>query len=96
MEVKVLEGQSLFDLAVQACGSVESVISMAGLNDLAITDVLIAGSVIGTPETLSKSVSEYYRMKGMRPATAVTISAMDNLRDEGIDYWAVEIDFVVQ
>lgn len=96
MEVKVLEDQSLFDLAVQACGSVESVFDVASLNGMAITDILIPGSAISVPDFRNLSVSEYYRLRRLRPATDITTENMDQLRDEGIDYWALEVDFVVQ
>jgi hypothetical protein len=95
MEVKVLEGQSLFDLAVQVSGSTEAAFNMAGLNGLSITDVLTSGSVLIAPDPINKPVSEYYRMNGLKPATDVTIGVMDEMRDEGIDYWAIEVDFIV-
>lgn len=91
----VLEGQSLFDITIQACGSIEAAFSTASLNSLTITDILIVGSELAVPDPLNKSVSEYYRLKRLRPATDVTIGNLDALRNEGIDFWAVEVDFIV-
>jgi hypothetical protein len=96
MTITVLEGQSLFDIAVQACGSVEAVLDVASLNGMAITDILTPGSALSAPDSLNLSISEYYRLNKLRPATDITAENMDKLRNEGIDYWALEVDFVVQ
>ena len=106
MNVTVLEGQSLFDLAVQTSGSVEAVFDVAELNGLSVTDALIAGSVIETryvvetrciaSVSVNQPIADYYAKNGLKPATDATDEAMNELRDEGIDYWAVEVDFIVQ
>ncbi|HBL74253.1 MAG: hypothetical protein A2W90_18035 [Bacteroidetes bacterium GWF2_42_66] len=91
--IRVSVNQSLFDIALQSCGSVEAVFGIAELNGLAITDALAPGQELLVPEPANKPVADYYKMKGLRPATG--IETLDELRDEGIDYWAVEVDFVV-
>ena len=92
--IQVLEGQSMFDIALQACGSVEAVFGIAQLNGLAITDALAPGQELLVPGPVNKLIAGYYRMTRLRPATG--IETLDELRDEGIDYWGVGVDFVVQ
>lgn len=93
-DVRVSYNQSLFDISVQECGSIEAVFDISKQNGLSITDVLIPGTSIKLPETINKPVHEYYKTHGLNPSTdATTISELIN---EGIDYWALEVDFVVQ
>ena len=96
--VRIAANQSLFDISIQQCGGIEAVFEIAEQNGLSITDRLIAGSTIEISEDtmIDKTIIDYYQMKGIKPATDVTASAMDGLRDEGIDFWAVAVDFVVQ
>lgn len=103
-KVIVLEGQSLFDLAVQACGSIEAAFAIAELNGLAITDELEVGSTLIVPGSIAKQISDYYLVHGIKPATDAptsgsgdggTAGGIDDLLDDGIDFMAVEVDNVV-
>jgi hypothetical protein len=94
MEVRVLNGQSLFDLAVQEAGDIEAVFDFAGANAISITDELVVGTVLVVPAMVNKQVADYYRVNGINPATA--LNATDaGLMHEGIDFWFVEFDFIV-
>ena len=86
----------MFDIAVQACGSVEAVFAVAQLNGLAITDALAPGQELLVPGPVNKLIAGYYRMTRLRPATGIAVEEMAELREEGIDYWGVGVDFVVQ
>ena len=46
MQVVVLHNQSLLDLALQHTGTIESVFELAMLNNLSITDDVVAGKVL--------------------------------------------------
>ena len=96
-EVIVLEGQSFFDLATMYCGSPEMAYEFAGLNKKSVTDELEAGAVIKKPVANNKRIATYYSEKALQPATATTyISGGGELPiDEGIGYWAIEIDFII-
>lgn len=91
METVVLDGQSLFDIAIQEAGSIESVFDIAVANNISITDMLQAGQILIKGKVLNVSVAEYYRMKNIKPAT--DIGLYEN--NDGIDYMAVGIDFIV-
>lgn len=89
METKALESQSLFDISVQTGGSVESVFDSAIKNDISITDALVPGQDLIDPEPSNAQVKEYYKIKGLTPATG-DIEVLD-----GISYMIVNYDFIV-
>jgi hypothetical protein len=94
MEIKVLNSQSLFDLAIQAAGSVEAVFDIALANGVGITDELVAGAAVVVPAILNRQVADYYKVNNIKPATA--LSAQDaEFTLEGIGAWRVEYDFIV-
>ena len=94
MEIKVLNGQSLPDVAIQAAGSVEAVFDIALANGMSITDDLQPGDTLVVPAVLSKQIADYYRTNNIRPATA--LSAQDAmLLHEGIEFWIIEYDFEI-
>jgi hypothetical protein len=94
MEIKVLNGQSLFDLAVQAAGSVEAVFDIAVANARAVVDDLTPGAAVAIPAVLNKQVAEYYRTNGIRPATALSAQDAEFAMD-GVGAWRIEYDFAV-
>jgi hypothetical protein len=91
MEVKTLTGQSLFDVALQTTGSIETVFAIAAANGLSVTDQPKAGTILNVPAATVKKVTEHYRAAGLAPATAL---AADDVM-EGIEFWDVEYDFKV-
>jgi hypothetical protein len=94
MEVRVLNGQSLFDIAIQAAGSVEAVFDIALAGGIRITDELPAGTVLVIPAVVSGQVADYYAANGIKPATALGPQDMEFVM-EGINYWRLEYDFEV-
>ena len=92
--VKVLSRQSVFDLAIQVSGSAESAFELAMLNGLSVTDSLTVGSDLIAPEIINRIVHNFYTVNQIKPATDYTINE-PTPELEGIDYWAIEIDFVV-
>lgn len=91
----VLSGQSLIDVAIQCCGSAEAAYDIAVLNGLSITDDLTAGLELTIPAAVNSSIVSYYTQKGIKPATGITTEAENALIGEGIEYWALEYDFVI-
>lgn len=72
MEVTVLSGQTLTDIAIQVYGSAEGVFILAVENGLDVTADLEPGQILSfQPENIiDKSIVEYYSMNGIHPATA--------------------------
>lgn len=73
--IKVLSGQSLFDIAIQECGSAEAVVQLALLNDISITDNLQIGQSILLPNNIeNKENVQYFKSRGLNPATDINKS----------------------
>lgn len=86
-DVRVSINQSLFDIAIQQCGSVEAVFAIAELNGLSITDALESGVLLEIPEwvVVDKPITDYYKAKGLRPATDL-IKDIDLGRIFGLEF----------
>ena len=93
MNIVVQARQSLPDIALQECGSFETVLALARRNDLSVTDDLAAGQTVTVlPEDIaSKRVVERLAAQGVKPATAIT----EDIPFGGIGYMGIEVDFVV-
>lgn len=103
-EIRILIKQSLFDISIEQCGSIDAVFDLAELNGLAITDFIAPGTVLIMPEPIDKAVADYYRIKGLKPATNISPTGegggeggggIEDLLDDGIDFMAVGVDNVV-
>ena len=105
MEIKVLNSQSLFDLAIQYAGAPEAAFDIAIENELSLTGELTTGQILahesakgGKHESAkggkheSANVAEYYANRRLFPATDITGEALE----EGIEFWYVEYDFTVR
>jgi len=80
MKVLVLQGQSIFDIAVIYLGSAEGAYALAAFNGISVTDVLIPGQELELPPVVSRSIAEYYSNKGSQPATASEQNTDEPLR----------------
>ncbi len=96
-KIVVLEGQTLIDLAIQQCGSIEALFALAKTNGLSTTEDLVVASEIDVVDQFDKPIAQYYDNNELTPATALT--ADDQLvaaELEGISYWSINVDFIVQ
>lgn len=69
-KVEVLNGQTVFDVAVAACGDVCAAFVIAGLNDIDVTSQPEAGIFLVVPEIQNKRVVSFYDSNKITPATA--------------------------
>lgn len=97
----VLHNQSLLDFAIQHTGSAQNAFEIAMANGISITDQLTAGTELTVPESVVMDVDirNYYQSKAIQPATAITTFIIDGEPEtelEGISYWAIYDDFIVQ
>jgi len=81
----IREGQSLFDLAVQASGSVESVFELAIRNVICITDKLIPGQNVRLADINNKGVVNYYTIGDLIPASDTDVLVGNRTFDETFD-----------
>lgn len=95
----VQEQQSLFDIAIQYCGGIEAVFTVAELNALSITEALVPGTELKLPLPFNDSVFTYYTKNELQPATDAPSTgsggSIDDLLDDGIDFMAIQVDNVV-
>jgi hypothetical protein len=89
--MKVLNRQSVFDVAVQTAGTPEAAFEVALKNGLSITDE-IDGLEIEKMQPVNKEIEGYYRNNRLLPATGFS---PDDSTEEGIEFWYVEYDMVV-
>lgn len=79
-EITVISNQSLFDIAIQECGTVSAVLDIAMANNISITQELIPGQKIKIPLTdkVNKDVINYFKGKRQAIATQSFIPSEDN------------------
>lgn len=92
METKVTAGQSLFDIAVQESGDVETVFDIAACNDLSVTGEPEAGRSLAVDGARNKQIADYYRVRNIRPAT---FSDRETVTLTGIGYMSIEENNIV-
>jgi|26BtaG_2_1085354.scaffolds.fasta_scaffold01419_10 hypothetical protein len=97
MEVTVLNNQSVFDIAIQYCGSALASFEIAKLNQLQVTAELKPGQTLNIPNWKEgKDVANYFENRKHQPATAWDLeSSVIQPQPEGISYWAIGIDFKI-
>jgi len=83
--MKVAQGQSLIDIAIQECGSAEAAILIAIANGIAVTDELTPGVGLIIPGASNKAVAAYYAARNIKPATQVAESGATTVFDETFD-----------
>ncbi|HBX45564.1 hypothetical protein [Limibacterium fermenti] len=71
-DIQALEGQSVFDIAVQTAGSTEAAIDIAAGNDISVTDDIDVLNTIKASATVNKSIAGYYERNAIKPATNIT------------------------
>lgn len=91
---KVAEGQTIFDVAIQRLGSCEAAFKLALLNKLSVTDELTPGLSLMLPEPWDNDIFNYYTNKALIPRTEA-LAEENEILNEGIGYWAIDVDFIV-
>jgi len=77
--ITIVEGQTLFDIAIQVSGSAEAAFEMALINSIGITDELTPGMVLSPAGIFNKQIASYYHDKQIKPATSiVTVNASES------------------
>ncbi len=85
--------QVLMDMAIQFSGSAESLVSFANLNGLGITDDVLPGTLLMMADVFDPKVLKYLTDGKYKPTTVFPDD--DELTGEGIEYWAIEYDFII-
>jgi hypothetical protein len=85
--------QTMLDLALQHCGSADALVEIASLNDVEITEELPAGSLVIVPEAYDKQRVKFLLNGNHKPFTG-PLNRIDEA-GQGLEFWAIEIDFVI-
>lgn len=93
-KIDVLQGQSLYDLAIQETGTIENVFDLAVKNNIAVTDMLPLDTPFIVPKKIEKdkNIVRYYNALNLKPATENKGSIGNAI---GINFWTIGIDFTV-
>lgn len=97
--VFVLERQTLHDLAVQETGNISTVFEIAEANGLSVSDVLMPGMKLIIPSGLNinEDIKDFFQNNQQFPANGWSEEERDEAeRFDGIDFWIIEEDFIVQ
>lgn len=98
--------QTLFDIALEQCGSVEAVFDLAFNNGLSLSDDIEVGTELNIPNVVDPHVTTSWKRGNVEAATAIDTTpdfsdegeATDPSRPaslEGIGYWSVGGSFIV-
>ncbi|WP_036163388.1 hypothetical protein [Marinilabilia salmonicolor] len=68
--IKAVEGQSLFDVAIQRLGSAEAAFALATLNGLSITDQPVPGYTLRLSKIIDNDIADFFSFKSLVPTTA--------------------------
>ena len=93
--IYAIENQSLFDVAIQESGSVLAAFDWALKNGLSLTEDLVPGQKLTTPNSNfnHSEVAEYFKRKNIKVATAIKKELVPP--GLGIEYMRVGINFKV-
>lgn len=89
--MRVLEGQTVIDVAIQESGSAEAAYHIAQQNGISITDDMQTMlEQIEIPEVVDKQIATYYANRNIKPATASDVNT-DNV--ERIFFEELPVEF---
>jgi hypothetical protein len=97
-KVTVSYGQTWIDIALQELGDVERLVELALVNGRSLTDNLQAGEVLDVPDydIAKRTLVQLFTNIANKPASGETLITQDTVSlGEGIEFWAIENDFVV-
>lgn len=94
--ITVVSYQSLLDVALQTLGSIEGAIAMCKLNGLSLTSDITPGEELLVPEgIINEDIVNYFKHGNRLIATGYNENELPP-HLEGISYWAINNDFIVQ
>lgn len=98
MKVKILNNQSLLDVALQGTGNAQNAFLIAKENALSVTSYLVSGQELIIPVGIpfNREMLDFYQSKEVQPATDETYNGGEAPEElEGIGYWIINQNFKV-
>ncbi|QEM13488.1 hypothetical protein [Mucilaginibacter rubeus] len=93
MQVEIKARQTPHDIAIQCGGTLDSIFEAAELMGIDVTDEVKPGTIVTAPAIAVQDVADYFRKYKISPASATT--ELEALLPEGVEFWAIEYDFIV-
>lgn len=91
--VKVKYRETLLDVVILASGNISGIFEYALLNNSSITKDLVSGDELIMAAAIDTAIVGELKSRSARPASAIDVSQAIIL--EGIGYWRVWVDFIV-
>lgn len=82
------------DIAMQECGDVSAMYEIANLNGRTLTDDLVVGETLIVPEIVNEEIVTLFESNYRKPACWEDPDDSE-INGEGLEYWAIELDFVI-
>lgn len=92
-KVTVLPGQTWADMAIQQLGDEERLFELVDDNGVGITDDLAPGTSIVSGRPAANKASIVKALALRKPGSL--FKGIDDAALEGIEYWGIEVDFIV-
>lgn len=90
---RVVAGQTWVDIVLQELGDELRLFELCDLNDAGITDDLAPSTVVQAPEADASKATVVNTLRARKPASIHY--GTGDAQPEGIEFWAIEFDFVV-
>jgi hypothetical protein len=71
ISVTVYVGQTLFDVAIQNCGSVEAAFAIAANNNIPLDYIVSENEIMLIPPPYNKTIVNYFHYNKIKPCTGV-------------------------
>lgn len=92
--LKALAGQTWVDIVLQQLGNEHRLFELCDKNNSGITEDINPGTVIQSPEFEATKKAIVSVLKATLPASDLTVQPGEP-EPEGIEFWAIEFEFVV-
>lgn len=94
--ITVKDRQCFLDLAMQHAGTATAAIDMALQNLLPLTQIFVTGTQLPAPVVVDADMVELYLVNKAVPASIFEIITDPPSAGEGIGWWFIQNDFIVQ
>lgn len=95
--ITVRDRQCFLDMAMQYAGDAPAAVQMAFNSLLPVTQLFAPGDLLPMPAVIDTDITTVFKTEKAIPASSSSaFSGGGTDADEGIDFWIIENDFIVQ
>ncbi len=101
MQIQVLNNQTLIDIAIRYCGTIEALFDLALINEISVTGDLVPGQIlkISSVDYGFQEVVNYFDSIEKEPATGLNEESTSDIVLEpaiGIGFMVIENNFTIR